>query len=52
MVLDSQVMRVNSETRKKLQLIKLKEGLKNVNEVIDYLIQKSKLKKEGVLRKS
>ena len=51
MVSDSQVMRINSETRKKLQLIKLREGLKNVNEVVDHLVKQSKKKKEEETKK-
>ena len=46
----SSVIKVNSETRKKIQLVKIKEGLKNVDEVVSHLIKESKNKKEGVLK--
>ena len=46
MELKTSVIRVNEETRKKIQLFKIKEGLKNVDEVVKLLIEKSKEVKE------
>ena len=49
MITKSSVIKVNPETRKKIQLVKIKEGLKNVDEVVDHLIRKKKEDKKWKL---